>query len=87
MLYRGHAAWISGDWKLHRIADKNGTFVVSPDYDYITLFVDGIATVEKSGKWGVLDVSGNWVAGLQFEDCGLFSQPIFQRLNLVFDGV
>jgi len=31
--FPGHAAWIDGDWKLHRIADKNGGKVRFELYD------------------------------------------------------
>jgi|GEM_PF-4274891 len=38
---------------------KNGDIVIPFEYDYISNFENGLARVEKNGKWGLIDESGN----------------------------
>lgn len=38
--------------------DKNGTFVIEPQYDEVRLFSNGLAAVKLDGKWGFIDTLG-----------------------------
>jgi len=50
--------------------DKQGKFVINPQFDYISKFSDGLAGVrvgdDKTGKWGFIDKQGKFVINPQF---------------------
>ena len=42
--------------------NKNGEVVVEPDYDFVTEFNEfGFAGIQKDGKWGSINLSGQVV--------------------------
>ena len=51
--------------------DKQGHFVVPPQFDVAQDFAEGLAAVEiggeKTGKWGYIDLTGHYVVNPQFD--------------------
>ena len=41
--------------------DRNGTFVIMPQFDEAYAFASGVARVAVGGKTGVIDTTGHWV--------------------------
>jgi hypothetical protein len=39
-----------------------------PPFESVTQFLDGIAVVKRSGKWGIIDESGGFLVAPQFDD-------------------
>ncbi|MDD3860821.1 MAG: WG repeat-containing protein, partial [Bacteroidales bacterium] len=54
--------------------NRNNQWVVEPIYDHVTSFKGGRAIVEKDGKLGVIDTTGNYIIPLEYVniygDCG-----------------
>ena len=44
--------------------DKAGKIVVSPQYESAYSFKDGLGSVGKDGKYGLIDRTGKWVSEL-----------------------
>lgn len=40
---------------------KTGDFVIKPQFEMATFFSEGLAAVEKNGKWSYIDYAGNYV--------------------------
>ncbi|WP_182914511.1 WG repeat-containing protein [Paenibacillus sp. 1011MAR3C5] len=45
--------------------------IIQPQYDDITVFENGVAFVEKDGKWGLIDRKGTYVTPPQYENSSL----------------
>jgi hypothetical protein len=43
----------------------NGKIIVPPTYDFINDYSDGLAQVQKKGKWGFMDKTGKIVIPLK----------------------
>ena len=56
--------------------DKTGIMVIPVIYDAALPFADGVACVQKDGKWGYIDSLGNVVINLQFDRAGSFSDGL-----------
>ena len=58
--------------------DKEGNWVIQPDFDYALSFSEKLAGVKdaKSRKYGFIDDEGNWVIEAKFEDIGSFKDGI-----------
>ena len=56
--------------------DKNGHFVIPPDFDRCYDYTDGLATVEIEGKYGFIDKNGHFVIRPKFESALGFSEGI-----------
>ena len=59
-------------------ADKEGTFLIEPQFDYAKSFADnGLALVRigdwETGKYGYIDSTGKYVIEPQFDDAGDFT--------------
>lgn len=52
--------------------DKSGKVVVNPQFDDARPFSEGLAAVERDGKWGFIDKTGKIVINPQFEKVGDF---------------
>ncbi|MEH1777977.1 MAG: WG repeat-containing protein [Nostoc sp.] len=48
--------------------DKDGKFVVSPQYKNAFHFSEGLAAIKVGGKWGYIDKEGKIVINPQFDD-------------------
>jgi len=56
--------------------DKDGTWVITPQFQDAYRFQDGLAPVEVGGKWGYIDETG-----------AIVIKPQFTEANLFFDGI
>lgn len=43
--------------------NHNGDFIIEPQFSHAYRFTDGVAQVELNGKWGLIDITGNQIAG------------------------
>jgi hypothetical protein len=57
------------------LIDRQGGFVVRPDYEDIRCFSEGLAAA-KRGKWGFIDQAGAFVVPPQFYGVGDFSEGL-----------
>lgn len=57
--------------------DKTGNVVLSLPYEYAGSFSDGLATVKKSNKWGVIDKTGKLIIPLNYESIQRFPNNLF----------
>jgi hypothetical protein len=48
-------------------ADRKGKTQISPKYDQVYLYTEGLAAVKKKGKWGYIDINGKEVIPPQYE--------------------
>ncbi|MBV8149194.1 MAG: WG repeat-containing protein [Candidatus Eremiobacteraeota bacterium] len=67
------------------LIDKRGRFVVSPVYDDIDCFSEGLAAARR-GKWGFIDATGRFVIPPQFYAVGNFSEGHAQIEQLSWPG-
>ncbi len=56
--------------------DKVGNIVVSPKYDEVGSFSEGLALVGQNNKWGFIDKTGKVVIPLKYEDADNFHDGI-----------
>jgi hypothetical protein len=56
--------------------DKTGREVVPPQFDRTRRFFEGLAAVERNGKYGYIDKTGREVIPLQFDDVYFFSEGL-----------
>ena len=49
------------------VIDKQGKFVIKPQFDDFSSFGDGLSKVQVGDKWGVIDKSGQFVINPQFD--------------------
>ena len=47
--------------------NKTGKHVISCKYDTANNFIEGLAEVERNGKWGIIDKSGNEVIPCKYD--------------------
>lgn len=55
--YEGKVGWL----------DKNGNWVLKPQFDGLSPLVNGLAAASINGKYGYIDKSGNWVIKPKFD--------------------
>lgn len=55
------------------------------DYEYIGIFVEGLATVKRDGSWGYIDMSGNEVIPCRYHYCEDFCNG-YAKVMHVRDG-
>ena len=53
--------------------NKNGEWIIEPNYSNAKDFSNGLAPVEKNGKWGYIDESGEIKIPVKYNDAELFS--------------
>ncbi len=56
--------------------DKNGNIAIPFEYDYAHSFSEGLAAVEKNGKYGFIDKSGNTVISFEYDYADTFSEGL-----------
>ena len=56
--------------------DKQGKFVINPQYDNVGIFEEGLASVEVNGKRGYIDKQGKIVINPQFDFAMYFSEGL-----------
>ncbi|AEH01914.1 WG repeat-containing protein [Lacinutrix sp. 5H-3-7-4] len=66
-------AYAKKDGKIGFI-NKNGDWIVEPQFDKVRAFVNGLAPVLKNKKWGYIDTSGTLVIPHQYRDAEIFSK-------------
>ena len=54
-------------------ADKKGKLAIPYEFEKAYKFEDGIANVQKDGKWGYIDTNGNWIIYHEFDTIYEFS--------------
>jgi WG containing repeat len=59
-----------------RFIDKSGTFIGTNGYDDTRDFSEGLAAVQKDGKWGFIDKAGKLVVPFKFGSVGSFSDGL-----------
>lgn len=60
---------VNGRWGF---ADKEGKWVIKPQFDDVGLFSEGFARIQKGGKWGFIDKQGKSVIAPRFTEAGDF---------------
>lgn len=56
-----------GDNGLYGFIDLRGEWAISPDYDDVLFFSEGLAPVRKGEKWGYIDKSGDLIIDCQYD--------------------
>jgi WG containing repeat len=56
--------------------DATGRMAISPRFDNVYEFFDGLAAVSIGGKWGFIDRSGRAVIALQFDNAVSFNHGL-----------
>lgn len=56
--------------------DEKGNFVIEAQFDAVTEFSDGYATVSVDGKWGVIDTKGKYSVSPQYDYISRFSNGV-----------
>ncbi len=56
--------------------DEKGNFVIEAQFDAVTEFSDGYATVSVDGKWGVIDTKGKYSVSPQYDYISSFSKGV-----------
>lgn len=56
--------------------DKNGKIVITPDYDQLGLFSEGLLSAKKNKKYGFLNTKGSVVIPFIYEGVGFFCQGL-----------
>lgn len=51
-----------------RAVDTTVEFAIQPEYDAVNRFTDGLAVVQKSGKWGCIDMAGTEVIPFDYDE-------------------
>jgi len=64
------AIWESERLDRFGVMDRNGNVLIEPSYPTMPVFYEGLAAVEKSGKIGFIDCSGEWVIPPRFDADG-----------------
>lgn len=54
-------------------ADKKGKLAIPCEFEKAYKFEDGMALVQKDGKWGYIDTNGNWIIYREFDESFHFS--------------
>lgn len=65
----------NGNYKCGYV-DRTGTVVIPLQYDSAASFSEGMAAVEKDGKWGYIDRTGKVVIPVQYDDAYRFSDGV-----------
>jgi hypothetical protein len=47
--------------KMYGFFDKQGNWIISPQFEGVRGFQNGYAAAKLSKKWGIIDKSGEWV--------------------------
>ena len=56
--------------------NKEGNFIIPPNYDYIYHYNEGLAQVRLGNKYGFIDVYNNQIIPCVFDDAGHFSEGV-----------
>lgn len=66
--------------------DEKGNFVIEAQFDAVTEFSDGYATVSVDGKWGVIDTKGKYSVSPQYDYISSFSNGVAVVTDFDVDG-
>jgi len=74
--------------KKYGYRNKNGEIAINAQFDSISFFLDGMATISNGNKWGVIDKKGNIIINPQYESLrndgsGLFSAKVGNKWGWV----
>lgn len=71
---------ISNKWGY---ANKDGKIIIEPNFDFACVFSEGLASVNKEGKWGYIeDKTGKFIIKPQFRFANNFSEGLAAVLIL-----
>lgn len=56
--------------------DKSGAMAISPQFEEVYPFYEGLAAVKQGGKWGFVDKTGKMLASPQFEQASVFREGL-----------
>ncbi len=59
-----------GQWGF---VDSNGDWIISPVFDDVKSFSEGLSPVKKNGKWGYINMEGEMVINPDYDDAFAFS--------------
>lgn len=71
----------AGDSFLYGFINKEGIYVIAPQYEQARSFSDGYAAILKEGRWGFIDKTGQEVIPCLFEDARSFSEGLAAVAN------
>jgi len=54
--------------------DKNGNFIITPTFDEVSTFQNGLAAYKLNDKWGFINKTGKIIIKAQFADVKYFSE-------------
>jgi hypothetical protein len=58
--------------KIWGLADNNGKTILTPKFESLKSFKNGLAPAKQSGKWGFINEKGDWKISPQFDDAFAF---------------
>ena len=64
--------------------NKNGDIVINAQFDDLSFFIDGMATILSGNKWGAIDKSGSFIVNPQYDSLiydgnGLFAAKLGKK--------
>jgi len=60
----------------YKFINKRNEFVSAEKYENATRFIDGLAAIQKEGKWGIIDTNFNIIINPEYEDIEPFSEGL-----------
>lgn len=64
---RSNSKTTGGKWGY---INTKGQIIISPIYEYVLGFSDGIAAIKQNGKWGFIDINGIIVVPCKYDEVG-----------------
>lgn len=56
--------------------NSSGSFVIAPQFDWVSHFSEGLAAVMVRKRYGFIDETGGFVIGARYKDAGDFSEGL-----------
>ncbi len=50
--------------------------IIEPEFEAIYGFIDGISPAKKDGKWGLIDLTGDFIIQPEFDEIGYFQKDV-----------
>lgn len=63
-------------YKRYGFIDKSSKIIIPFEYDAVSSFSDGLASVMKGSKWGVINKTGEVVVPFEYDGIGTFSEGL-----------
>ncbi len=67
---------------LYGYVDKNGKWIIEPQFSFANTFKNGFALVEQNGKYGIIDEVGKWVCEPKYQYMEYGGDYTFYRADI-----